>query len=77
MENPGGVSWSNNPSFPLKASVSKPEGEAWVAMTPKPPTPKGLHFGVTGYVYVRPLRGRRWGTNAPERAAGKKVRYII
>ena len=32
-ENPGGVSWTNNPSFPLKASVSEPEGEAWVAMS--------------------------------------------
>ena len=28
-ENPEGVSWPNNPSFPLKGSVSEPEGEAW------------------------------------------------
>ena len=28
QENPGGVSWCNNPSFPLKGSVSEPEDEA-------------------------------------------------
>ena len=43
-ENPEGVSWTNNPSFPLKANDSEPEGEAWVGRSPLPRYPEGVAY---------------------------------
>ena len=43
-ENPGGVSWCTNPSFPLKGSVSEPEGEAWVEVVPYLSYPEGVAY---------------------------------
>lgn len=58
IENPEGVSWSNNPSFPLKASDSEPEGEAWVARTPQLIYPEGVAYTqVRVNIKVQPLRG--------------------
>ena len=83
-ENPEGVSWTNNPSFPLKASVSEPEGEAWEAMSPLyHTTPKGLHihnnlwipkcnpFGVGGelYFFAQPSP-RRYTSHTSEEKVG-------
>lgn len=41
---PEGGARSNNPSFPLKASSSDPEGEAWATKAPKPIYPEGVAF---------------------------------
>lgn len=43
-ENPGGVLWCTNPSFPLKGSVSEPEGEAWVEVGPYLSYPEGVAY---------------------------------
>ena len=43
-KNPEGVSRCINPSFPLKGSVSEPEGEAWEARLPKPHYPEGVAY---------------------------------
>ena len=57
-ENPEGVSWRINPSFPLKGSVSEPEGEAWVAEVPSSRYPEGVAYtSPLMDVKVQPLRG--------------------
>ena len=57
-ENPEGVSWPINPSFPLKANDSEPEGEAWVGRSPLPRYPEGVAYTPTPTeVKVQPLRG--------------------
>ena len=58
-ENPEGVSWCINPSFPLKGSVSEPEGEAWEAEVPLPCYPEGVaYIHSTNICHkVQPLRG--------------------
>ncbi|WP_288202794.1 hypothetical protein [uncultured Porphyromonas sp.] len=58
IENPEGVLWPNNPSFPLKVSDSEPEGEAWVARTPQLIYPEGVAYTqVRVNIKVQPLRG--------------------
>ena len=57
-DNPEGVSWCINPSFPLKGSVSEPEGEAWEAEVSSPCYPEGVAYTPSLMdVKVQPLRG--------------------
>ena len=58
-ENPEGVSWCNNPGFPLKGSVSEPEGEAWVAMV------KGAPCRVLGWGALCGVPDRTGQTRTP------------